>query len=274
MNKKTRTIFIGNQKGGVGKTSAVFEIGYILSTRGYKTLLIDADAQRNLTSGSGIDVNTKKNIYMAINGVVGFDEAIVNIRPNLDLLPGASQMTADHFATGEGTFALREAIEVITDVLHYDYDFILIDVGPGGGQLMNMALVAADYLITVATLTKYAYEGVEMMCADLERGRKNYVGFKVKPLGILINTFKKTAESDWRQECFEELTKVYNADMFPMHLGICSLMDQCKEECMSFTEYATHARKSNNAYFKLAAQYQELVDEIVARIENAEKEAK
>jgi chromosome partitioning protein len=270
MEKKTRTLFIGNQKGGVGKTSAVFETGYILSTRGYKVLLIDADAQRNLTSGAGVDVNTKKNIYTAINGLVDFNETIVHVRNNLDLIPGASQMTADHFTLAEGTYALREAIEVMVENLGFDYDFILIDVGPGGGQLMNMALVAADYLITVATLTKFAYEGVEMMCADLERGKKTYVNFKVKPLGILVNTFKKSNESEWRQSCFEELEKVYGASMFPTQLGICGVMDQCKEENMAFTEYEKHTRKSNAAYFKLAKQYQEFVDELLRRIEAVE----
>ena len=273
MVKKNRTIFIGNQKGGVGKTSAVFEIGYILSTRGYKVLMIDADAQENLTSGAGVDKNTKKNIYTALNGIVDFADAIQNVRHNLDLIPGAAQMTGEHFATGDGTYALREAISIMIDDLHFDYDFILIDVGPGAGQMMNMALCAADYLITVATLTKFAYEGVEMMCADLKKGKKNYTDFNIKPLGILVNTFKKTMAADFRQDCFDNIVPMYGAEIFPTQLGICSIMEQCKEENLTFTEYAKYVRKDNNAYFKLAQQYQDLVTEILNRIEKIEQEA-
>ena len=46
----SRIIAIANHKGGVGKTTAVASIGAALANRGYKVLLVDLDAQANLTA--------------------------------------------------------------------------------------------------------------------------------------------------------------------------------------------------------------------------------
>ena len=46
----SRIIAIANHKGGVGKTTAVASIGAALAAKGYKVLLVDLDAQANLTA--------------------------------------------------------------------------------------------------------------------------------------------------------------------------------------------------------------------------------
>ena len=48
--KKTKVIAIANQKGGIGKTTTATTMASMLSEKGYKTLLIDADPQRNSTA--------------------------------------------------------------------------------------------------------------------------------------------------------------------------------------------------------------------------------
>ena len=54
--KMKRNIFsFCNQKGGVGKTTSVINIGAHLSSKGYKVLIIDTDSQGNLTSGIGME---------------------------------------------------------------------------------------------------------------------------------------------------------------------------------------------------------------------------
>ena len=48
--KQAKIISIANHKGGVGKTTTTASVGSILATKGYKVLVIDLDAQANLTS--------------------------------------------------------------------------------------------------------------------------------------------------------------------------------------------------------------------------------
>ena len=46
---ETKVISFGNHKGGVAKTTTTTNVGSILASKGYKVLVIDLDAQANLT---------------------------------------------------------------------------------------------------------------------------------------------------------------------------------------------------------------------------------
>ena len=72
---QTRKIIFYNQKGGVGKTTVAVNLGSVLAAKGYKVLLIDFDAQVNLThsvSGDG----RKANIYQVVTGQVDAKDAV------------------------------------------------------------------------------------------------------------------------------------------------------------------------------------------------------
>ena len=64
---KARIIAVGNHKGVVGKTCTVANLGSILSRRGYKVLLVDLDAQANLTT-SLTKSTDGATIYEAMTG--------------------------------------------------------------------------------------------------------------------------------------------------------------------------------------------------------------
>ena len=65
MINDTKVIAIANHKGGVGKTTTTASIGSILSSMGKKVLMIDLDAQANLT-GSFIKGEIEESIYHAL----------------------------------------------------------------------------------------------------------------------------------------------------------------------------------------------------------------
>jgi cellulose biosynthesis protein BcsQ len=50
-----RVLAIGNQKGGVGKTTTTLNLGVELVNRGRTVILVDADPQHSLTTSLGID---------------------------------------------------------------------------------------------------------------------------------------------------------------------------------------------------------------------------
>src|SRR3989338_10115802 len=70
----TKIISVCNQKGGVGKTTTVVNLGYYLAHKGKNVLIIDLDPQANATSGLGIDKSKiEKSIY---------DILINNLKPS------------------------------------------------------------------------------------------------------------------------------------------------------------------------------------------------
>ena len=65
----TKIIAVANHKGGVGKTTTVASLGSILSKKGYNVLLIDLDAQSNLTTSLSAPTEGP-TIYDALTGKV------------------------------------------------------------------------------------------------------------------------------------------------------------------------------------------------------------
>jgi cellulose biosynthesis protein BcsQ len=58
----SRAIALFNQAGGVGKTTITQNLGYQLSTRGHKVLLIDLDPQASLPRKSDRPYKGKANL--------------------------------------------------------------------------------------------------------------------------------------------------------------------------------------------------------------------
>ena len=81
-----KTIAFYNNKGGVGKTTLAANVGYNLSTMGYRVLLVDCDPQGNLSSFFGRYDLTKKGLMQALGGQL---RCIYRTTyRGLDILPG------------------------------------------------------------------------------------------------------------------------------------------------------------------------------------------
>lgn len=253
----SNVIMFANQKGGVGKTTTAFEVGFILS-QNKKVLLIDLDAQCNLSAiATDEDVKTK-NIYGCLTGSTTFAESIIKIRDKqeLYLLPGSRKMLSQYFVSGDDIYLLKEAMEFIYEVNNFDY--VIIDVGPEAGQLMTMAMLASDYIVAVTSLSKLGYSGIVQMVSDINSGRDHYVNFKVKPLGILINNAKATNVGSVNRDKYKELATELGADLFKTEIKNSCVLDECKEFEMALAEY--------KPYHDISVQFRALVKEMKERM--------
>ena len=133
------------QKGGCGKTTTTHTLGVGLGMKGYKILLVDADAQCNLSSVSNIDISNNKTLYEVMKGEVEPQDAIQHTQ-YYDIIGGSLNMTrADTEFTKEPYimncfYLMKEQIDKIKD----NYDFIFIDCPPALDLLTINALSAAD----------------------------------------------------------------------------------------------------------------------------------
>ncbi|WP_181064986.1 ParA family protein [Pseudoclavibacter sp. Z016] len=156
-----------NHKGGVGKTTLVFNVGLALERMGYTVLFIDADAQTNLTSAA-IDVDqyedllgAQQTIYGAllpiINNVGDFDPVEpVKIRDRAYILPGDIRLSAfEEILPQAWTEALAgqyRGFQISTAMFRLasrlgesvSADFVLFDLGPNVGALNRTILIGCD----------------------------------------------------------------------------------------------------------------------------------
>ena len=83
----TRIIAIANHKGGVGKTTTVANLGSILFKKGFRVLLVDLDAQANLTT-SLVTTFEGATVYEALTGKVD-TLPVIEISDNFHLVPAS-----------------------------------------------------------------------------------------------------------------------------------------------------------------------------------------
>lgn len=155
-----KVIAIANHKGGVGKTTSVASIGAVLSRKGYRTLLVDLDAQANLTGSLSDTDEQQRTIYEALREreqlpVVEVSEGLSIVPSSLDLagieLELSSSMSRE--------FALKDVLEPVAG----DYDYILLDCPPSLGLLTVNAFVASDEIIIPLTAEALPFQGLTMI---------------------------------------------------------------------------------------------------------------
>lgn len=146
-----------NQKGGVGKTTSVVNVGAGLAILGKRVLLVDLDPQGHLTTFLGIapdEVN--HTIYDVMRGETDPREALLkkelsarlNVngresRLTLSVIPSTldfteAEMVLSHTADRE--YLLKRSIAKIKN----DFDYVLFDCAPSLGLVAINALAAVN----------------------------------------------------------------------------------------------------------------------------------
>lgn len=205
----TKTITIGNFKGGVGKTTNACMISYLLALKGYKVLLVDLDPQGNATS---LMLKTKQR--QDPENVVMFDKTLMTaiyeedistiitpITKTLDLLPSYVDFTSYY------NFLEKEypgTNSQYSRAIHFDkllkdikpgYDFVLIDVPPTVSIYTDSALMSSDYTMIVLQTHERSMEGASKYIIYLNELIQNFnANFDV--LGILPVLIKNNSTVD------------------------------------------------------------------------------
>ncbi|PMQ02475.1 MAG: septum site-determining protein MinD [Dictyoglomus sp. NZ13-RE01] len=158
-----KSIVVTSGKGGVGKTTAVANIGTGLALKGYNVVLIDTDiGLRNLDLLLGLENRIVYNIVDVAEGKCNVRQALVKDRrlSNLFLLPAAQ--------TRDKEAIKRTQIIEIVENLRPNFDYILIDCPAGIEQGFKNAIAGADSAIVITTPEVAAVRDADKVIGLLE----------------------------------------------------------------------------------------------------------
>lgn len=159
-----QTIAISSFKGGTAKTSTALHLAAALvKFHKKKVLLVDFDAQANLTTGLGFDPDEHDSLASVLQGEKTVEEVTLPTSlPGLKLIPADTYLERVE-VTGQ-LAADRYSHERLRDILSpLKYDFIIIDTPPSLCWLTESALIAAKHTLVCATAEFYSVKGLDRL---------------------------------------------------------------------------------------------------------------
>ena len=169
-----QTIACANQKGGVGKTTTVVNVGTYLALAGQRVLIVDVDPQGNATSGVGVDrAALDATLYEVVTGVVRPRDAVVATAvPNLFIIPSSVALAGAEMELAPTDQRERRLGRLLAEIAS-EYDYLLLDCPPSLGLLTVNALTAADTVLIPIQCEYYALEGLTQLIATVNLVRDN-----------------------------------------------------------------------------------------------------
>lgn len=193
-----------NNKGGVGKTSLVFHLAWMLSEMGKRVVAIDLDPQANLTSAFlseddleilwDPDNTTQRNstIFQCVRPLTEVGDILPpqtqRINPRLHLVPGDLGLAGfEDFLSQEwpnalGSGSLYRPFRILSSfwqvaqmaAQQHSADIILADVGPNLGAINRSALIATDYVVIPLAADLFSLQGLRNLGPTLQGWRADW----------------------------------------------------------------------------------------------------
>jgi chromosome partitioning protein len=198
---KGKIIYIGNLKGGVGKTTLAYLLINSISTLGLRTCAIDLDVQANLTQQyTSIDVD-QPVFYDVIDNKIDIKDVFIKLSSTLDLIPSSlkNSLIQKSLAMQSPKHHLSWFNSLCLDYLRAHYDVIIVDTPPNLTTLNSvfcLCLENQDHISIPACAEDFSIMGVQMFLDDILAIRSSYQTASNPQISIIMNRFFQTQKTN------------------------------------------------------------------------------
>jgi chromosome partitioning protein len=192
--RDTKVIAVGNQKGGVGKTTNACHISAALGELGRLCLIWDLDVNCGATRHFGIPPETYWGTFELLTGEDDLDSIIITDRlrdvdlpKNVHLIPAGRNLEGLDGALGPDHkfFPAGVLLDPIKE-LRGHYDYIFLDTAPSVLTTTLGAYMAADYFILSTTPQRFSIAGLEDAARDIQAAIR-LGNAKLRVLGVVVS---------------------------------------------------------------------------------------
>lgn len=228
--KTSMIITVFNNKGGVGKTTLTINLAATLAKLGKKVLLIDIDAQANLSMGLGIDplndveLAGKKDItHLLIEPRTKLSDVIYRKRWSdhniqLDVVPShirLSRMENELIQMVDSDRILARKLR------NHEYDYIFIDPPPSFGKVNRLSLMASSGILIPTQLSPYPIRALEYVMVQVQEFR-DFKDEALPVLGIAVSMYDQRATQfnlTMQEQLKEIIGKIQGGDEIKLFPG-------------------------------------------------------
>lgn len=210
--EKGKVIYIGNLKGGVGKTTIAYLLINAISSLGLKTCAIDLDVQANLTR-QYLDIPVDQSVFFdLIDNKKEIKDIIIPISSTLDFIPSSlrNSLIQKSLAMQSPKHHLTWFNSLCLDYLRTNYDVIIVDTPPHLTTLNSvfcLCLIDNDHIAIPACAEDFSIMGVQMFLEDMLSIRDSYNTTTNPKTSIIINRFFQNQKTNL--EMLVEMGKKY-----------------------------------------------------------------
>ena len=247
----SKNIAIAASKGGTGKTTTTWNLGFGLSLAGARVLLVDCDPQDNLRMVAGAEETRQTLAYAIENSKV----EPTPIRETISIIPSGGRKLAQVTADAENFRGVATPLKRALAALEDNYDFVLFDCPPEFGRMTSVALSQAAYLLIPCVATWLGLRSIEQMVEFIDsHARDAHIVGDYTGVVLTFYTTRKAGPELVRQEA----RKLFKGRLFKTMIRERAELDYSQEAHKSVFEHAS----SSDA----AEDYGALVKEVIKRM--------